>query len=149
LANTAYVGKIGPNGFWRPGRIQTTTAAGIYAIEKGTETLFQNNSFYLANNPSYTYSWVSFSGALPTNAVKVRNPVGSMAFAVTRLPRIYNETRIGMFMGKEAYFPNANGIAGFYNTYEVLTCNPVPPTTQAPTTTPASDAGFYPCGEFY
>jgi hypothetical protein len=123
--NTAYVGKIGPNGFWRPGRIQAGLDAGIYTVEKGSEKYFQSNSFYLANNPSYTYRWVSMSGTLPTNAVKVRNPVGSMAFAVTRL-KIDGLTRIGMFMGKEAYFPTANGGTAFYNFYEVLTCSPIP-----------------------
>ncbi|KAG5668129.1 hypothetical protein PVAND_016081 [Polypedilum vanderplanki] len=124
--NTAYVGKGNPNGPWRPGRIQTVGASGLYTVQKGAEFYVQNGSYYLVDNPNYTYKWKQFDGKLPDNAVNVRNNVGNLYFAVTRI-KTDGRVRIGKFMGLEAEFPTLDGTSTkFYNDYEVLTCDPHP-----------------------
>ncbi|KAG5683379.1 hypothetical protein PVAND_012664 [Polypedilum vanderplanki] len=124
--NNAYVGKANPDvGPWRPGRIQTTGQAGLYLLNKGREIYVQNGSYYLANNPNYTYNWVVFDGNLPSNAVYVRSNVGALAFPITKI-KINGDTRIGFQLGDQAAIPTDTGYGSYFQYFQILTCDPIP-----------------------
>ncbi|KAG5683382.1 hypothetical protein PVAND_012667 [Polypedilum vanderplanki] len=124
--NNAYVGKANTSdgGPFRPGRIQTTGQAGLYLLHKAKETYIQSGSYYLADNPSYTYKWVNYEGSIPSNAVNVRSGIGALYFPVTRV-QISGKVKVGYQLGDQADFPTDTGNA-FLDYYEVLTCDPIP-----------------------
>jgi hypothetical protein len=116
-----------------PGRIQTVDPVGYYSANANKPLHLTNGSFYLVDNPNYTYRWVDFDGAsVPGNAVPIRNDVGPMMFLVTRV-KVNGHMQIGKFTFPLAAIPDDGGRDSYYQNYEILVCDPWPK---------------YQCGEF-
>ncbi|KAG5667334.1 hypothetical protein PVAND_015317 [Polypedilum vanderplanki] len=126
--NTAFVGKVNVGKYWSPGRIQTIKPTGIYAQTNGSkEVLYTNGSFYLANNPNYSYYWIPYdgSGKAPDNAVKVRSEIGAYALPVARV-KIDGKMEIGAVALPVASFPDGKDNYKLYGSFEFLVCDPYP-----------------------
>lgn len=109
-----------------PGRIQTIPNAGFYALSGGKEAFIQNGSFFLANNPNYSYYWADFNGDFPENTVYVRSANSPYTVPIARA-KINGHMKVGLVVAKRANFPNDDGTAAerFAN-YEMLVCDPWP-----------------------
>ncbi|KAG5673077.1 hypothetical protein PVAND_003152 [Polypedilum vanderplanki] len=123
--NQAYVGKGKTLDIFFPGRIQTTSPSGLYVNKQAKDFLMTNGSYYLANNLNYTYDWIVFDGSIPSNAVFVRNDVGSFFMLIARL-KINGKMKIGWVAPPLAAFADENGNNQFYSDYEILVCDPWP-----------------------
>ncbi|KAG5667263.1 hypothetical protein PVAND_015251 [Polypedilum vanderplanki] len=124
--NTAYVGKAKDGGVYYPGRIQISSQSGIYFAGNGKMVYRSNGSYYLVDNPNYTYYWVPFDGiSSPNNTVYARNDVGSWKFAFGRI-NINKKTQIGKVLFPYLILSNDNENVTLYNDYEVLVCKPEP-----------------------
>jgi hypothetical protein len=115
-----------------PGRIQTVGQAGYYGANANKPLILNNGSFYLVDNPKYTYRWVDSDGSVPSNAVPIRNDIGPMTLLIARV-KINGHMRIGKFAYPVGVISDDNGIDVYYDNFEILVCDPVPK---------------YQCGEF-
>ncbi|KAG5671056.1 hypothetical protein PVAND_001274 [Polypedilum vanderplanki] len=125
--NHAYVGK-GKISSWIPGRIQTVGKTGFYTMGKRSQAFLANGSYYLADNPNYTYYWQPFRGSLPNNAVQVRPDIGAITYPVIRV-KIDGHVKIGYFVAPNSngFFPSNDGTENeVINDFEFLVCDPVP-----------------------
>jgi hypothetical protein len=125
--HTVYVGKGKTSGgVFLPGRIQTFSPIGFYTLNYNIETYFQNGSYYLEDNPNYTYYWVPFI-SLPhiERRVKVYDDVGNYATTVSRLSvdGVTNVGRVGYIAG---ILPDEDGVGTIYRSFELLVCDPWP-----------------------
>jgi hypothetical protein len=108
-----------------PGRIQTTSKAGFYASMQRTE-VYINSSFYLANNPNYTYYWVNFDGSIPNNVVFARSNVGAFALPITRVKE-NGHVKIGILIYPTGNFVNKDKTNDEnLENFELLVCDPWP-----------------------
>ncbi|KAG5671369.1 hypothetical protein PVAND_001570 [Polypedilum vanderplanki] len=124
--NTAYVGKGTPYTLVSSGRIQITPNSGFYIINARKELYMANGSYYLADNPNYTYRWESFDGTLPINTVYARNDFGNFAFPIPRI-QVNGRMTIGRVLFPLANVPDADlGYDVTYSDYEFLVCDPWP-----------------------
>jgi hypothetical protein len=109
-----------------PGRIQTVGKAGYYSTGSAKQPGYMGNgSFYLVDNPKYTYRWVDFDGSMPSNAVPIRNELNALSLSVTRV-KVNGHMRIGRLAFPVSITPDDNGVDTFYENYEILVCDPWP-----------------------
>ncbi|KAG5675262.1 hypothetical protein PVAND_005177 [Polypedilum vanderplanki] len=128
--NIAYVGKVKLqqyiDGVVIPGRIQINHKSGIFTSNAGKTIFIANGSYYLVNNPNYSYYWVSFNGTgLPTNAVYARDDIGKLKHAIGRL-ETNGQTQIGYVTNLLLVLTNNGNGDELFNRYEVLVCDPWP-----------------------
>ncbi|KAG5667260.1 hypothetical protein PVAND_015248 [Polypedilum vanderplanki] len=124
--NTAFVGKAKPTILYYPGRIQVTPNAGFYTTEKFKNVYMTNGSYYLVDNPNYTYKWIEYDGENnPDNTVYVRSDIGTIAIPVVR-SKIDGKTEIGRSSYPTGIFSNEKKGEEYFSNYELLVCDPVP-----------------------
>ncbi|KAG5667239.1 hypothetical protein PVAND_015229 [Polypedilum vanderplanki] len=123
--NAAYVGKGKSLGIFIPGRIQTTTPTGLFLNSGGKEIIMKNGTYYLVDNPNYTYRWGRFDNKLPENAVYVRNDVGNFHMPIARV-KVNGRMKIGRMIFPAAGIANDDGIDQFHTNSEILVCDPWP-----------------------
>ncbi|KAG5667230.1 hypothetical protein PVAND_015221 [Polypedilum vanderplanki] len=123
--NTAFVGKAKDLGVFYPGKIQIFPQSGIYFISN-KEVFRSNDSYYLVNNPNYTYYWIPANGKNPPdNTVYVRNDIGPWKFGIGRV-KVNGHIKIGNIVHPLLVATNAEEIHTLYNDYEILVCDPWP-----------------------
>lgn len=121
--NTAYIGKYKPRDVVYAGRIQIVNKTGFYYPSSSDVGYAANGSYYLVDNPNYTYRWINFEGGkMPDNMVLARNDIGPIATPYAR-SKISGHTEIGWVSIPIAIFPEAGDL---YTEYELLVCDPVP-----------------------
>jgi hypothetical protein len=124
--NTAYVGKGKPDTLVFPGRIEISPKPGFNVVYRKSMQTMATGGFYLADNPNYTYYWVTSSGIIPDNAVRVRTENSSISFPIARV-KINGRMQIGSYLEPSVKFINEDGTSdAYYNNFEVLTCDPWP-----------------------
>ncbi|KAG5667235.1 hypothetical protein PVAND_015225 [Polypedilum vanderplanki] len=123
--NTAYIGKGKDHGLFVPGRIQTISPIGFYATSGNRPIYLTNGSYYLVDNPNYTYYWKPFETDLLKNTVYVRNDVGSFTMAILRT-KVKGKVLVGKFLYPMAIFADEYGNDSYFDDYEVLVCDPWP-----------------------
>ncbi|KAG5672141.1 hypothetical protein PVAND_002295 [Polypedilum vanderplanki] len=123
--NPAYVGKRETLGIVLPGRIQTTSPSSFYTISAGKESFMSNGSFYLADNPNYSYYWVPCSGEIPSNVVLINQPVGLLSMGISRV-KVNGKMLIERFLLPVSQSPGTDGMLTSYYDFEILVCDPWP-----------------------
>ncbi|KAG5666148.1 hypothetical protein PVAND_017662, partial [Polypedilum vanderplanki] len=123
--NTAYVGKGCCNNFTVPGRIQTVGNKGLYLAERAKAGYLPNGSYYLVDNPNYSYYWVAYNWKTPSNAVLVRSPPSPVTTAIGSL-KINGHMQIGFVVDPVGNFLTENGFVTAFTNFEILVCDPWP-----------------------
>ncbi|KAG5667176.1 hypothetical protein PVAND_015171 [Polypedilum vanderplanki] len=124
--NTAYVGKATIESVVTVGRIQTYPKSGFISNLGGKTVLITNGSYYLVDNPNYSYYWVSLNGNnLPKNAVYARNDVGSWKYGIGRV-KVNGHMQVGYIVYPLLFAMNDAEMITLYNDFEVLVCDPWP-----------------------
>ncbi|KAG5667240.1 hypothetical protein PVAND_015230 [Polypedilum vanderplanki] len=123
--NTAYIGKAKNNGVFIPGRIQTISPTGFYSANANKPVYLTNGSYYLVDNPNYTYTWIQYNKIIPSNLVYVRNDIGAFAIPIAKI-KINGKIKIGKFLYPTAAIADENGNDFYYEDFKVLVCDPWP-----------------------
>jgi hypothetical protein len=111
-------GQIGALSY--PGRIQTVGETGFSVSIGGAEVYIQNGSYYLADNPNYTYYWVNYAGHTPANSVFARSTLIPYPLAAGKA-KINGHMEIGFVSD-----PVMELTGVLVRNFEVLVCDPWP-----------------------
>ncbi|KAG5667241.1 hypothetical protein PVAND_015231 [Polypedilum vanderplanki] len=124
--NKIYVGKVKNLGIYRPARIQIYPPSVTFIASTTKLVSKTNESYYLIDNPNYTYYWIPFDGTkYPSNAVYVRNDVVSWKCPIGRV-KINGHMKLGNVVNPIIIALNDDGIPNKFSDYEILVCDPWP-----------------------